>query len=303
MDFSRPYGGVSRARRTFGHTAKVFKHFLKAVQKFPEYLFGLARGTRELEEAIPDPKAPEEFEKNLDLITKRSGLDQWYKPGNSLLKSVAKEAARLRNDPNNHLNSPEQIGALINVALYKLVLYCDDSQSMTGPSAVQGKTRMQAQSDLVNKIAEIATRALPEDMRRVHLQFINRTQQLDDIKASELPGKMNFTPYGATQLGTSLKNRILSPLVYNVLNEEKPLLRPYLILTITDGSPNQEDHHTFRTAIQEAKNHVTNKGYDEAEHLDAQFNALRGSDAELENWLLDKLKGPIKFRDDSKKDK
>ena len=123
---------------------------------------------------------------------------------------------------------------------------------------------MHAQTDLVNKIAEIATRALPEEMRRVHLQFINRTQQLDDFIPSELPGKMNFDPNGATQLGTSLKNRILTPLVYDVLNDGKPLLRPYLVLTITDGCPSQENHLTFQAAVQEAKDYVANKGYDKA---------------------------------------
>jgi hypothetical protein len=42
---------------------------------------------------------------------------------------VAQKAAELKNDPNNPLNSPEQLKDLATLALYQPVIYCGMSTS------------------------------------------------------------------------------------------------------------------------------------------------------------------------------
>lgn len=119
---------------------------------------------------------------------------------------------------------------------------------------------MQALENLVQKIASVATRAIPDD-RGVHLRFINRREMFDDVNPCHLPEKMRFVPEGATQLGTQLKDKILQPLVYDRVDKGENLPHPYLILTITDGVPNNEARDSFKNNIQACGRYLEGKGY------------------------------------------
>ena len=135
-------------------------------------------------------------------------------------------------------------------------------RSKEQPQMIAGQcgTRMQSQTNLVKRMGSIATRAVP-DNSGVHLRFINRSDGADNIDANELDRKMAFTPQGGTKIGTSLRDKVLKPFIYNVLDGGDNLKRPYLVLTITDGEPWEEKKDEFRNAVVECRQKVVQKGY------------------------------------------
>lgn len=120
-----------------------------------------------------------------------------------------------------------------------------------GPGTSKGD-RWQSQIDLVKKISDITTRAVPNitDPRTkevlnkgCHLRFINRDTP-DNNNLDEPAIEQIFNNYGRgtgwTPIGTMLRKHVLDQLVYNQLNEGKLLKRPFLVMCITDGFPTQE---------------------------------------------------------------
>lgn len=110
--------------------------------------------------------------------------------------------------------------------------------------------------ELVQRIISIATRAVPENFEYpgtkkegAFLRFINMNDEYTIHKQEDLDNVV-FQAEGGTFLGTNLYKKILKPLVYDILETQKILPRPLLILTITDGNPS-EDKDTFREKIVE----------------------------------------------------
>ncbi|KAI0509081.1 hypothetical protein F5B22DRAFT_618402 [Xylaria bambusicola] len=196
-------------------------------------------------EDVSEPSTPEEFKKNLENMVARGGLERFFPPGDPYVQQVADKAAELKNDPNNLLNSPAQIDALAKLALYQPILYCDDSGSMwnedNGPGTNKGD-RWQSQIELVRKMTDITTRAVP-NKRGCDLRFINR----DIPDSNNLDGaaiRQIFNDYGRgtgwTPIGTSLRKHVLDQLVYKDLDSGTLIKRPFLVMCITDGFPTQE---------------------------------------------------------------
>ncbi|KAI1819883.1 hypothetical protein F4861DRAFT_106769 [Xylaria intraflava] len=207
--------------------------------------FGVALPGPLTGEDVDEPKSVEDFKKNLSNMVERGGLSKFFPPGDPYVQQVAEKAAELANDPKNLLNSPAQIDALSKLALYQPVLYCDDSGSMwnedNGPGSQKGD-RWRAQINLVKKMSDIATRAVPGN-RGCHLRFINRDipngDNLDEPSIEKI-----FKEYGRgtgwTPIGTMLKRHVLDQLLYRDLNEDRLIKRPLLVICITDGFPTQE---------------------------------------------------------------
>ncbi|MCJ1426283.1 hypothetical protein MMC29_004186 [Sticta canariensis] len=272
---------------------------------------------------IGNPQTKADFKTNINSYVAKNGLDKFFPPGDKYIEELAAKAVELKNDPSNPLSSVDQIRDLTSLAMYQPVLYCDDSGSM------REGTRMQSQTNLVKRMGSIATRAVP-DKSGVHLRFINKSDGADNIDAIELDRKMAFTPRGGTRIGTSLRDKILKPFIYNVLDGGDNLKRPYLVLTITDGEPWEEKKDEFRNAVVECRQKVVQKGYrpqavlfsvsqvgsqkqaeeflDSLEedravadvlhrtagHLDEKYEELRENEKDLEIWLLKLLMSPVK---------
>lgn len=110
-------------------------------------------------------------------------------------------------------------------------------------------------------MASIATRAVP-DNKGVHIRFINRfLVNSDNLNAEEIERSMAFEPKGGTRIGANLREKILKPFIYDVLDRGDKLERPYLILTITDGSPEGEEEDQFRNAIVECSRRLAQQNY------------------------------------------
>lgn len=122
--------------------------------------------------------------------------------------------------------------------------------------------RWQAQRELVKRITNIATQLVPED-KGVHLRFINRAEPgWDDLRSEAIEENMTFEPSGNTQIGTKLRDKILQPFIYDVLNRGIPLERPYLIMMITDGCPTAEAENTLKDVVMECGRKLREKGYE-----------------------------------------
>ncbi|KAB8229719.1 ankyrin repeat protein [Aspergillus alliaceus] len=246
-------------------------------------LFGLFRRTPK---TLAKPSAPaihnsitkEEFAKDVAQCVKNTGLEKFFAPDNPFLQQVAEKVSKLRDDPNNLLNKPDQIRDLTRLALYQAALCRGMYYRYYWVEGNDG--RINAQRELVERTMSIATRLVPDD-KVVHLRFINRSGDgLTDLQAEDIRSKLNFVPSGGTEIGTSLKEKALKPFIYDVLRSGLNLERPYLILTITDGCPTTEKEDTFETAITECNRKLVAKKY--------RPQAVMGADAFLRSLIDNK---------------
>ncbi|KAL3472854.1 hypothetical protein BJX99DRAFT_261920 [Aspergillus californicus] len=238
----------------------------RAVPQFEEPEIIPTLGTEE--KRPPEPGSAADINKDLNEAAKGEDPDRFSGLDDEYVEEVAKKAAGLKDDPNNPLNSPEQLKGLATLALYQPVIYCDDSGSMsdTGPWA-NTEQRWAKQKELVTRMTKIATRAVPGN-QGVYLRLINTHvpygDNIDGDAVSRILTNMQPNPYHSTPIGTNLKSKILEPLIYSVINSGRKLERPYLILVLTDGCPwgeHRNDEHTFRNAIVECSRFLDRNGY------------------------------------------
>ncbi|KAJ5948647.1 hypothetical protein N7454_001954 [Penicillium verhagenii] len=278
---------------------------------------------------ITSPHTAEEFKANLDNFITAKGLEDFYPPGSEYVAQVATNAARILQDSSFPGATPRNVTIVSRQALYKPVLYCDDSGSM------KDDDRMNRQAIMVERLAKLITQAAPQEGTLVDLRFINKNDKFNDISPSDLSSKMNFTPDGSTRLGTNLRDKVLNDFLYGPLDKGETLKRPLLILTVTDGCPNQEPTDTYEKEIRASIDYVKQNGYgkeavrynlsqvgnaseateflkswemnplvDEdivnvtAEHLDTALDNFKENDeVYLNNWILDRLNtsNPIEY--------
>ncbi|PCH33965.1 hypothetical protein WOLCODRAFT_141893 [Wolfiporia cocos MD-104 SS10] len=274
------------------------------------------------------PQTAEEFQASLDTYVTKSGLERFFAPGDPFLHNLAEKAAALRDDPSSNLGSPENISRLTCLSLYQPVIYCDDSGSM------DKHDRYEHQRELVSRIARIATKIVPDDMG-VELRFINAPNPAPNLSAAHIDAAVRMVrPSGGTKIGTVLKDKILQPLVYDILSDpQQKLHRPLLVCTITDGCPSAEAADLFQQTIYQCKRSLVDAGYepnavmfcisqigndesasafleklrgDQAiqdvlycttDKLDDAFKELKENERGLEEWLLKLLTRPIMERD------
>ncbi|KAI0918885.1 hypothetical protein AcV5_001949 [Taiwanofungus camphoratus] len=277
---------------------------------------------------ITTPLPAEEFKTSLDSYVTDSGLDKFFASDDALLQTIAQKASALRDDPTTLLGKPENIKRLTRLSVYQLVVYCDDSSSM------RDHNRYEHQRKLVSRIARIATKVVPDEFG-VELRFINAKPEYEgNMPAAKIEAAIAAVrPNGGTQIGTVLRNKILQPLVYDVLASGHQLKRPLLVCAITDGDPSQEETDTFKKEIVACRRtlaaseygptavmfNISQIGNDKnakafldglrgdteirdvlyctTDQLDSKFQELKENENKLEEWLLKTLTNPIMARD------
>ncbi len=131
-------------------------------------------------------------------------------------------------------------------------------------------TRAQDQIELVKRMTRISTRIIPDD-EGIDLVFIN-SDGVANAREAEVELKMKTTrPSSGTPIGTRLKQKILNPLVYSVINHGNgQFKRPLLISIITDGAPTQEEgvlpslsntKAVFEAAVIDCIDQLRHRGY------------------------------------------
>ncbi|KIM49757.1 hypothetical protein M413DRAFT_6654 [Hebeloma cylindrosporum] len=232
------------------------------VKKYYDISVEDAAVPRNLREQV-EPKSIGEFKSFLDDVVKQDKkFEKFFSPNDPFLTNLATKANALRNDPTTDLGKPENIKHITRLSLYHPFIYCDDSSSMGE------EDRYEYQTQLVTRIARIATKIVPDDMAGVELRFINNAFN-SQVSAQEIEGAVRGAgPDGTTNIGTNLRKKILEPFVYDLIN--KPVIagkafafrRPLLICIITDGSPYPEPANVLLQEIVECKRRLEDKGYD-----------------------------------------
>ncbi|KAF9045505.1 hypothetical protein BJ165DRAFT_166328 [Panaeolus papilionaceus] len=282
---------------------------------------------------IPEPKSAPEFKHNINNFVKAAGLDKFYTRNPTFIQSLAEKAAALRDDPTTDLGNPENIKRLTQLSLYQLVIYCDDSGSMTGDYrghyiSDRSKTRYYTLCQLVSRIARVATSLLPEDAP-VKVRFINNPFQGNLTVANVHSFISGVQAGGGTPLGSSLVEKILRPLVYDKMSDpDYEFEQPLLVCVITDGAPNHGDL-PIKQAVLDCRRALVANQYDAdsvlfcinqigedqqstsflesvrqeteirdvvyctTDQLDVKFAELRDNERQLEVWLLEMLTKPI----------
>ncbi|GLA42807.1 hypothetical protein AnigIFM63309_011540 [Aspergillus niger] len=302
-------------RRKPGFMGTISMYLVEKLFAFTRKLTQHSVPSSKPQEVIKNPQTEEDFKKNVDFLVKQSNLSGYASQLNdSYLREVAKKAVQLKNDPKNHLNNPDQITTLTQLALYQPAL-----------------------QELVKRIISVATRAVPdnpespgEKLEGASLKFMNMDNEYTIRKLEDL-SQVVFEATGGTPLGTKLHDRVLKPLIYDVLGTQKMLPRPLLIFTITDGLPDDDDM-TVQEGITNCMKYLTDReqpkevvsfaisqvGDDEnarkfldslnndnkvrdvlhctTELLDKRFEELRANERDLETWLLEMLSKQIRIK-------
>ncbi|KAL5092973.1 hypothetical protein Trisim1_011769 [Trichoderma cf. simile WF8] len=266
----------------------------------------------------------EEFQASMMQFINDTGLDYFFEDGNPLLKTIASKAVELQGKTDNLLKEDKDIQDITKLALYQPVFYCDDSGSMK-----QG-TRQSDQIDLVRRVARISTLLVPDGFG-AGLLFINDKRDMNPkLKAEEVEEIMKTTKLGGkTRIGTQLEQKILKPLIYDVIKAGEKIERPILISCITDGCASGETRTKFKEAIVSCIEFLTENDYptqtvrfqisqigndssaadflqqlkedDEltdwlyctTQRLDEGCREFNENEEDLERWLLQTLMGPI----------
>lgn len=123
--------------------------------------------------------------------------------------------------------------------------------------------RWEGQKELVERIARITTKILPEG-EGVALRFINRevdnSSNLSLEQIGAILDPMPWQPGGDTNIGTYLRSKILVPLVYDKIRDGV-FDRPVLVSIMTDGMPSPEKETLLGETIEECVDRLQRAGY------------------------------------------
>jgi len=182
---------------------------------------------------------------------------------------------------------PLEIGMdLAKLALFDVILYCDDSGSM---AFEEGGSRI---DDLKLIVSRVAFAASLFDDDGIQVRFMNSRVEGNGLKteqdAMNLINQVRFS--GLTPLGTNLNNKILEPLVLGPARANR-LQKPVLVIAITDGIPGGEARETLTNVIINSCNVLRSTRYG-ADALSIQL-AQVGNDMKARAFLEEIDSHPI----------
>ncbi|KAL8366648.1 hypothetical protein RB595_010488 [Gaeumannomyces hyphopodioides] len=208
-----------------------------------------------------EPTADEFVQQVDDYVKSTPTLSTFFKDDKRFMQNMAAKLVDLAKDTTTDLACPQVLPMTIEVTMHQQVIYCDDSSSMTNRKGTAEK-RWENQKELALRIAKIGTLILPDD-QGVALRFINQ-RTADESANLDLEalgrGFESISPRGDTPIGTTLRERILEPLVLQPLAEGR-FKRPLLVSILTDGGPSREDPGKLASVILECGNELVKKGY------------------------------------------
>lgn len=167
---------------------------------------------------------------------------------------------------------------VMKLALFDVVLYVDDSGS------IEFEEKGVRKEQLRQILGIVATGASTFDQDGISVRFMNSNEIADGIRSVDdvnmLVSRVRFA--GLTPLGTSLRNKVLEPMVVAPARAGR-LQKPVLIITITDGQPAGEPHDTVANAIRYATEEVSRTQYGRGA-VSFQFSQV-GTDTKAREFL------------------
>ncbi|GAA5854216.1 hypothetical protein JCM9279_006182 [Rhodotorula babjevae] len=145
---------------------------------------------------------------------------------------------------------------LCRLALFEIVLYVDDSGSM---SFEENGERIDDAKMIIGRVAQASTLF---DADGIDVYFMNSTAVGHNITseaaAQQLVSQVRFS--GLTPLGTALDQKIIQPLLLGPARAGQ-LRKPLLIVAVTDGAPGGEARDTIVRVIKNASDTLAQTRY------------------------------------------
>ncbi|RMY06990.1 hypothetical protein D0868_05578 [Hortaea werneckii] len=199
------------------------------------------------------------YQRQLEQAVQEKGLAAFYGPGTpgaqKLPQIAAKAAQQVQRLCHDWRIQPEIATDIVRLSLYDVVIFIDDSGSM---SFEENGERIKDLELILQRVAYAATlfdddgieiRFMNDNMLSPDmLSHIQSKQQIDNIM-------QNKRYKGLTPFGSELRKKVIDPILVQKLRSgmEKPLL----IISITDGQPAGESPNTLmdtvRYAVDEAR--------------------------------------------------
>ncbi|KAF8534502.1 hypothetical protein BDD12DRAFT_983821 [Trichophaea hybrida] len=178
---------------------------------------------------------------------------------------------------------------LSTVALYDVMILCDDSGSMNH------RNRYKLLAETVHRITPVATKL---NEAGISLRFINysRDGKFNDLsKPKEIERKLKMVaPGGTTKIGTMLRSKIIEPILEKA--KAGTLDAPVLVVIITDGEPSREPLDSLKNAILHCKNSLAqiedSKGHVYGHSAVVFQISYVGDDAVAEKFVRDLANDP-----------
>lgn len=175
----------------------------------------------------------------------------------ALLQNLANHAPEKIDGIMRAWRAPREIATDgIKLSLFDIILYIDDSGSIMFEE--DGKRL----DDLKEILSIVATAASMFDQDGISVRFMNSMVQGNNINSKEaaeaLISQVRFQ--GLTPMGTSLRHKVLEPLVIGPARNGQ-LKKPVLVITITDGHPAGEPPKTVVDVIRHTVDEVSRTRY------------------------------------------
>ncbi|KAI9780091.1 MAG: hypothetical protein M1835_004557 [Candelina submexicana] len=197
------------------------------------------------------PQQVAAYKQVLQTVINEKNLQSMYPPGSPMLDQIANSVGNKVDQLCQKWRVPPEVGQdIVKLALFDIVLYIDDSGSM------QFEENGERIQDLKLILSRVAYAASLFDDDGIQVRFMNsdegernraviRTEQDVEQIVARVPFK------GLTPMGTSLRNKVLEPLVIAPARSGQ-LRKPVLVITITDGQPAGEPQGAVFEAIKYA---------------------------------------------------
>ncbi|QIW95309.1 hypothetical protein AMS68_000827 [Peltaster fructicola] len=193
------------------------------------------------------------YEEQLRAAIREKRLEHFYPPNDPRLRQLAQRAAQSVNSLVSAWHIPQELARdIVRLALYDVVIYIDDSGSM---SFEENGSRI---DDLKLILQRVSFAATLFDDDGVDLRFMND----EEIPVDRLSGIRNEQQIqwvlqnkkfkGLTPFGSRLKERVIDSLVLPKLRGRGGPPKPVLVIGITDGQPAGEAANALHSTIQYA---------------------------------------------------
>ncbi|KXT14437.1 hypothetical protein AC579_8370 [Pseudocercospora musae] len=194
------------------------------------------------------------YQRELERAIQEKGLHRFYGPGTpgaQKLPMIAQHAAQSVDRLCQAWRIQREIANdIVRLALYDVVIYVDDSGSM---SFEENGERIKDLQLILQRAAFAATlfdddgvdiRFMNEDLPIQDISHIRSEQQIEQLLARK-------RYKGLTPFGTELRKKVVDPILVQRLNSGQ-MQKPILIIGITDGQPAGENQNALMETVQYA---------------------------------------------------
>ncbi|KAJ5272710.1 hypothetical protein N7478_007835 [Penicillium angulare] len=216
----------------------------------PSGQYGAPGGGAPPQAAPPTPQQVSAYRQLLIATIQEKNLQAFYPPErlNQLVDSLANNAPGKLQRLIQEWSVPMEVATdVMKLALFDVILYVDDSGS------IEFEEKGLRKDQLRQILGIVATAASTFDEDGISVRFMNSQESGDGIRNAEdvnrLVSRVRFA--GLTPLGTSLRSKVLDPMVVGPARAGR-LEKPVLVITITDGQPAGEPHSSVSDAIRHA---------------------------------------------------